>query len=185
MDSPTRALVAYATAAGSTSGVAECIATVLRDAGADVVCRPVGPDLDPAGHDVVVVGSAVHDMAWLPPALEFLRRAAATGAPVWCFSVGGLAHPDRGRGTRWLAAGERKRIAQGFPPSFRPRDHALFSGVVEVSSSPLWGRLFYRLTGGRDGDHRDWAAIRSWAQGVAAALPGRPAGTATPGPDPT
>ena len=49
MDDRTRVLVAYATAAGSTAGVAERIAVTLQAAGADVVCRPAGSDLDPAG----------------------------------------------------------------------------------------------------------------------------------------
>jgi len=55
MDDATRVLVGYATAAGSTTGIAERIAATLRDAGGDVTCRPVGPDLDPAAFDVLVV----------------------------------------------------------------------------------------------------------------------------------
>jgi menaquinone-dependent protoporphyrinogen oxidase len=35
---------------------------------------------------------------------------------------------------------------------------------------PLWGRLFYRLTGGRPGDHRDWPAIEAWAAEIARSL---------------
>jgi hypothetical protein len=68
MDAAPRALVAYSTAAGSTAGIAERIAQVLRDA-------------DLAGVDGLVVGSAVHDMAWLAPWVEVLRRAAASGTP--------------------------------------------------------------------------------------------------------
>src|SRR5688572_6065404 len=48
MDDATRVLVGYATAAGSTTGIAERIAAILHDAGGDVTCRPVGHDLDPA-----------------------------------------------------------------------------------------------------------------------------------------
>jgi menaquinone-dependent protoporphyrinogen oxidase len=58
-----RVLVTYASAAGSTAGVAERIAETVRIAGCEVVCRPIGPDVDPAGFDAVVVGSAVHNMA--------------------------------------------------------------------------------------------------------------------------
>jgi hypothetical protein len=67
MDTTPRVLVAYSTAAGSTAGVAERIAEALRRAGCEVACRPAGPDLDPAGVDALVLGSAVHNMAWLPP----------------------------------------------------------------------------------------------------------------------
>ena len=68
MDAAPRALVTYSTAAGSTAGIAERIAQVLHDA-------------DLAGVDGLVVGSAVHDMAWLAPSVEVLRRAAASGRP--------------------------------------------------------------------------------------------------------
>lgn len=162
-------LVAYATAAGSTAGIAERIAAVLTGTGCRAVCTPAGPDVDPAPFDALVLGSAVHEMAWLPDALAVLRRAAGTGRPVWCFSVGGLAHPD-GRTTRWMARGELGRIERGFPPGFAPRDHSLFAGVVDASRSPLWGRVFYRLTGSSSGDHRDWPAVEAWARSVAEAL---------------
>ncbi|RBY87743.1 flavodoxin domain-containing protein [Blastococcus sp. TF02A-30] len=175
------ALIAYATAAGSTAGIAERIAATLAEDGAEVTCRAVTDDLDPAGFDVVVVGSAVHSMAWLPPALAFLPKAAASGAPVWCFSVGGLASPDSGRVSRYLAAGELRRIETGFPHGFTPREHRLFTGVVDVTRSPLWGRVFYRLTGGSSGDHRDWAAVAAWARRIATAMHGKAsaAGSAT------
>jgi menaquinone-dependent protoporphyrinogen oxidase len=172
-------LVAYATAAGSTAGVAERIADVLRASGATVTCRVVGPDLQPAGHDALVVGSAVHDMAWLSPALDFLRRVPG-GRPLWCFSVGGV-NPGN-RLTRTMAHFEARRVAARFPAWLSPREHRIFGGIVDLSRTPLWGRAFYRLTGGRPGDHRDWPAIEAWASGIAAAL--QPA-TAAPQQGPT
>jgi menaquinone-dependent protoporphyrinogen oxidase len=162
-----RVLVAYATATGSTAGVAERIADVLGSAGATVTCRVVGPDVEPADHDAVIVGSAVHNMAWLPPALEFLRRVPA-GRPVWCFSVGGVQPKDRI--TRTMVGLEARRIAEGFPAGISPRDHRVFGGIVDMRSAPLWGKAFYRLTGGRPGDHRDWPAIEAWASGIARTL---------------
>ena len=172
-------LVAYATAAGSTAGVAERIADVMSTAGATVVCRPADPDLDVVGFDGLVVGSAVHNMAWLPGALALLRRVTASGdRPVWCFSVGGL--NPRGRLTRAFARREAQRISTQFPTGFAPREHRVFAGVVSMDGAPLWGRLFYRLTGTRSGDNRDWAAIESWARNVAGALTTATAGDGGP-----
>jgi menaquinone-dependent protoporphyrinogen oxidase len=169
MDEKTRVLVGYATAAGSTAGIAERIAAVLRDRGCDVVCRPVGPDLDPAGFDAWVLGSAVHNMAWLPPALDFLRRIpTADDRPAWCFSVGGIS--PRGPLTRRMTALEVRRVAQSFPDSFTARDHRLFAGIVRLSGTPLWGRAFWWVFGGRPGDHRDWPAIAAWAGSIADVL---------------
>jgi hypothetical protein len=71
-----RILVAHASAAGSTVGIAERIADTLRRGGCEVVCRPAGAAVNPRAFDGLVLGSAVHDMAWLPPALAMLREVA-------------------------------------------------------------------------------------------------------------
>jgi menaquinone-dependent protoporphyrinogen oxidase len=180
MDEKPRVLVGYASAAGSTAGIAERIADTLRAQGGDVACRPVGPNLDPSDVDAVVVGSAVHDMAWLRPAVELLGRIP-DDRPTWCFSVGGVA--PRGPLTRSMTAREVRRVEKGFPAGFRAREHRFFGGVVEMKGVPLWGRLFWRLMGGRPGDHRDWPAIEGWARQIAAALPRHPAdeGRESPG----
>src|SRR4051794_10283395 len=176
MDKTSRVLVGYATAAGSTESIAERIASMLRDAGAAVVCRPVGSDLDPTTFDAVVVGSAVHGMAWLTPALDFLGRVPAAATPrLWCFSVGGLAHPERTRLSRWMAGSELQKIEQRFPAGRRPREHRMFAGIVDLREVPLWGRLFFRVTGGRSGDQRDWPAIEAWAAHIASQLDALPA----------
>jgi|tagenome__1003787_1003787.scaffolds.fasta_scaffold20730701_1 menaquinone-dependent protoporphyrinogen oxidase len=161
-------LVGYATAQGSTAGVGERIATVLTDAGHEVVCRPVGPDLDPAAFDAIVVGSAVHNMSWLPAAIDFLGRAAVSDRPIWCFSVGGV--NPRGAVTARITDLEAKRVAKGFPQGFVAQDHRVFGGVVQMSGVPIRGRLFWRLVGSRPGNHRDWPAIDAWAESIAAGL---------------
>jgi menaquinone-dependent protoporphyrinogen oxidase len=149
MDRASRVLVGYATAGGSTQSIAELIADVLRDPGLTVVCRPVGPDLEPGAFDAVVVGSAVHGMAWLRPAVDFLSRLPAGEAPsLWCFSVGGLPHPERTRFSRWLARSELQKIEQRLPGGRRPRDHRMFAGIVDLRQVPLWGRS----SSGRPGD---------------------------------
>jgi menaquinone-dependent protoporphyrinogen oxidase len=169
MEETTRVLVGYATAAGSTTGIAERIATTLRHTGSEVVCRPVGPDVDPTSFDAFVLGSAVHNMAWLQPAVDFLGRLpSADERPIWCFSVGG--GDDEGPVVRRMAALEVRRVERASPAGFHAREHRLFRGVIrgviEMKGVPLWGRIFWRLIGGRPGDHRNWPAIDRWASGV-------------------
>ena len=72
--------------------------------------------------------------------------------------------------TRALAALEVRRVGQQFPVDLRVRDHRLFGGVVELADVPLWGRLFFRMIGGKAGDRRDWAAVEAWATGIADSL---------------
>jgi menaquinone-dependent protoporphyrinogen oxidase len=160
-------LVGYATANGSTAGIAERIAAGLRGSGCEVDCRPVGADLPPGGFDAIVLGSAVHNMAWLRPAIDFLHRIPGT-TPTWFFSVGGV--QPSGAVTRRLTDLEITRVEQGFPAQFRGREHKLFVGVVHMAGLALWGRIFWRLIGGRDGDHRDWPAIDRWAAAIGADL---------------
>jgi menaquinone-dependent protoporphyrinogen oxidase len=74
--------------------------------------------------------------------------------------------------TRRMTSLEVGKVEQGFPPGFRARGHRFFGGIVEMSGVPLWGKAFWRLFGGRPGDHRDWPAIEAWAGEIAAALPG-------------
>ena len=131
MDDTTHVLVGYATAAGSTAGIAERIASTLRDVGCHVVCRPIAPDLDPSAFDALVLGGAVHNMAWLPAATDFLRRLSTVDdRPVWCFSVGGSDSEGR-----WPGAWRPSRSAgsSGASPSnFHARDHRLFRGIIEM-----------------------------------------------------
>jgi len=176
MDEDRTVLIGHASAAGSTRGVAERIAARLAQSGVPGVCRALGPEVDPGAYGSWVVGSAVHGMAWLTPATEFLTRAAALhpGRPCWCFSVGGLT--PSGRVRSWLARQELARIARGFPAGLDVRGHRLFAGVVVTDGVPLAGRVFWRAVGGHPGDQRDWPAIDRWADDVAAELRDR-AGT--------
>jgi menaquinone-dependent protoporphyrinogen oxidase len=169
MDQGTPVLIGYATAAGSTRGVAERIAARLGQRGVRGVCRALGPDVDPAAYDAWVVGSAVHSMAWLPAATEFLTRAAALPVrPCWCFSVGGM--PPSGPVRRWMVDKELRRVERGFPAGLVVRDHELFAGVVVNEGLGLAGRVFWRAIGGHAGDQRDWPAIDHWADDVADGL---------------
>jgi len=164
----TRVLVCYATAAGSTAGIAERIADVIGAAGCEVSCRPAGPDVELSGIDAVVLGSAVPDMAWLPGALEVQSRIPQSGLPVWCFSVGSV--EPTGVLTRRLARMEAEQVQTGFPAGLNVRDHRVFRGVVMRDGVPWWGRLFYRAVGGRAGDHRNWRGIEEWAGRIAAEM---------------
>jgi menaquinone-dependent protoporphyrinogen oxidase len=171
-----RVLVAYATAQGSTRGVAERIASVLRERGLPADCLPVDQVSDLQQYDAVVVGSALHSQAWLPEAATFVtsRVPALTARAVWLFSVGmpgALARPLR----RW-AMREGPMAVAPFEGLVRARGSRLFSGVVSKRQLPLVSRAVFRLMGGSYGDFRDWEDIESWAAGVAGELgaPSRP-----------
>lgn len=163
-------LVGYATAHGSTRGVAERLAAGLGRAGLKADVRALEAVDDAGAYGAFVLGSAVHNQTWLDPARKFVRENLdlLASRPVWIYSVG---MPGALRGP-WKRLGplETPVIVQSLPAGLSYRSHALFSGVIRASQLPLGGRIRFRLLGGRYGDFRDWAAIEGWAAGIAAEL---------------
>lgn len=161
-------LVAYSSRHGSTASIAERIAARLRTAGLTVDCRPMGEVSEVSGHSAVVLGSALHDQAWLPEAMAFLARFSATldPLPLWLFTVGMPgALPRRLQGWARMEEGE---TAVKLAPLVHPRGHHLFSGAIHKKHLSRTGRVKFRMMGGRYGDFRDWAEIDGWADSVAA-----------------
>jgi menaquinone-dependent protoporphyrinogen oxidase len=85
-------LVAYATAHGSTRGIADRIVDRLQSRGVDSLTRPAADVHDISRYAAVVLGSAIHGGRWLPSARQFADRNAALlrERPVWLFSVSTL-----------------------------------------------------------------------------------------------
>src|SRR5690242_10999706 len=103
-------LVIYASEHGSTREIAERICGRLRAAGLEADLRPVDQVTDLAGYGAFVIGSAIHNQAWLPQAAEFAQRHGQelTGRPVWLFSVG-VPHALRGV-WKYLATREEAKV---------------------------------------------------------------------------
>ncbi|WP_112273825.1 flavodoxin domain-containing protein [Lentzea terrae] len=165
-----KVLVAYATAAGSTVGVAQRIAEVLRAHGHVVATSSVDQVTDAENYDAYVVGSAVHDQAWLPSGAAFLSRERRkfVDKPVWLFSVG-LPGSLHGPLRKWAGL-EEPAILAHLREDVTPVEHRLFSGVVRAEMLGKFGALVFRAVGGRFGDFRDWQAIEQWAATIAGAL---------------
>lgn len=122
------------------------------------------------GYGAVVLGSAIYDRAWLPEAVEFVRRNldALTGLPAWMFRIG-MRDALSGPIGALLKNAVPKEIA-GLPNTICPRDHHIFSGVIKPAQLSLGGRLMFRGLGGRYGDFRNWSEIDAWAKGIARQL---------------
>ncbi|WP_137990789.1 flavodoxin domain-containing protein [Streptomyces vilmorinianum] len=161
-----RVLVAYAGVHGSTRSIAERIAARLEEQGVQADVRPVDAVDDLRAYDVFVVGSAVHDMAWLPEALTFVHRGAEllVRRGVWIFSVG---MPAALRGPwKALVAKEEDHVVGGLIDELHPRGHRLFSGAIQPEHLSRTGRMKFQAMGLRYGDHRDWPAVDAWAREI-------------------
>lgn len=165
-----RVLVTYASTHGSTRGIAEHIATRMRDSGISADCVPIHEAQSVANVDAVVVGSAIHDQARLPEASHFLATHAneLVRKPVWLYSVGmpgAIARP-----LRKMAMREGPKVVASFASTIRLRDTQLFSGVVRKRQFPLVSRAVLRLMGGRYGDFRNWPEIDAWTARICSEL---------------
>lgn len=122
-------LVGYASAHGSTRGIATRVATRLREQGFEVDARPVDEAGPADGYEALVIGSAVHNGDWLDEAAAFLQDNARGLAerPVWLFSVG-LA---RVIGGRFEARAKPPRRVAAFLGTADRCEHHLFAGRIE------------------------------------------------------
>ena len=161
-------LVAYASANGSTAGVAERIATRLRERGLEAVAIPARGDL-PGDADAVVLGSAIHNGKWLRQAVE-AAPGLASGRAFWLFSVCSVGDTRSFFGKR-IAGFVRKRrreqpelAALRSAPGFR--GHRYFAGAIRPGDWGRVGTIVLRLAGGKFGDHRDWGDIDRWAERI-------------------
>jgi menaquinone-dependent protoporphyrinogen oxidase len=183
-----RIQVVWASRHGSTAGIAERIAEVLRTAGNEVMVADAARQPDPDGFDGFIVGSGVYMGSWLKEGVEFLERHQATLAtrPVWLFSSGPL--PGSSKETdstdplevalgpaQGIGSGGHRRIA-ALGTAIGVRDHRVFLGAYDPSDPPKSvSERFVRLMPGASrilpvGDFRDWDAIEAWAHDIANAL---------------
>jgi len=163
-----RILVTYASRTGSTIGVAEAIGQTLAESGIEVEVRPMQEVTDLSPYRAVVAGSAIQGKQWLPEAMQFLQthRATLTQKPFAAFLV-----------CMTLAIGNgkyREQVSDFMQPVRMlapPVSEGLFAGVLDISKVPSFrDRLMFRLSVffgvWSEGDHRDWDAIRAWAEGI-------------------
>ncbi|MEU3447526.1 flavodoxin domain-containing protein [Streptomyces thermolilacinus] len=167
-------LIVFASEHHSTQQIAARIGIRLTEHGHHVEAHEL-PLSEPTwpSCDACVMGSAVHDGAWLPAADAFVHEYAeplGTRA-VWMFSVGmtaALPGPLRLLASR----SEQPRIAR-LVDLVRPREHRRFSGVIRRGHLGRKGAVLFRLLGCRYGDYRDWADVDAWAAGISRELEGR------------
>jgi menaquinone-dependent protoporphyrinogen oxidase len=169
-------LIAYATDHGSTRGIADRIAGRLKQRGVGAEACVVADDLEVPRYEAVILGSAIHGGKWLPAARQFADRNAAPlrERSVWLFSVSTLGDeesmfPPRVANRLRALRKETPEVAE-MRRRLHPREHRDFAGAIARSHWPATGRAFFRATGGRYGDHRNWPAIDAWADHIAAQL---------------
>ncbi len=163
-----RILVTYASRNGSTAGVAEAIGKTLAEAGAQVDVLPMQDVKDLVPYRAVVAGSAIQAAQWLPEAMQFIQahRAELARKPFAAFLVCMTLAMKNGN--------YREHVATWLEPVralVQPVSEGLFAGMLNIRQVRSFGdRLKFRLSVlmgvWSEGDHRDWNAIRAWAESL-------------------
>ncbi len=159
-----KALITVASRHGATGEIGEVIAEILRDAGITVETRAPENVDSLAGYDAVVLGSAVYAGRWLEGARRFAERhhAELRTQPLWLFSSGPIGQP--------LAPTEESVDVSRLARELGAQAHRTFAGRIDPAALGWVERTITRMVKSPDGDFRDWEAVRSWADEIAAAL---------------
>jgi menaquinone-dependent protoporphyrinogen oxidase len=161
-------LVTYASRNGSTASVAEAIGKTLAESGAQVDVLPMQAVTDLAPYRAVVAGSAIRAAQWLPEAMQFVQahRAELARKPFAAFLVCMTLAMKNGN--------YREQVAAWLDPvcaMVKPVSKGLFAGALDIGKVPTFGdwlkfRLSVKMGVWSEGDHRDWNAIRAWAESL-------------------
>lgn len=167
-----KTLVAYATRYGSTSEVAEAVATVLRGQGVDAEVKSVKDVTALGGYAGVVLATPFYLGSMLKDARAFLElhRAALEVLPVALAALGPTRASDDMTEARKQLDGALTKLewlkpvaAEMFVGKYDPTRLRFLDKLVALPpASPLHGMAAH--------DERDWDAIRAWADALPAAM---------------
>ena len=157
-------LLAYATRYGSTQEVAETITAALRQAELAVDVQPMQEVKSLEHYDAVVLGVAIYNAKWHPNVHQFLSQyqESLSQRPLAIFALGPLSTSKAAmRNSRRQLDGELIKY-----PWLKPVALEMFAGKYDPSKPGL--SFFERLVPASD--HRNWDAIRAWANSLPAKL---------------
>jgi menaquinone-dependent protoporphyrinogen oxidase len=166
-------LVAYATRGGSTHEVADAVASTLRTQGLKVDVRPVESVESILHYSAIILGAPIYYGHWHKEMLRFIGQhtVAMISRPVAFFALGPLQNDaEEMRAARHVID---KALVQF--QWLTPVAGEVFVGRYDPSTMNPFERLLLKLPGSPlrkipAGDHRDWAAIRAWAEKLGSTL---------------
>lgn len=163
---PSKVLIAYSTKYGSTQGVAESIAEVLRGKYFTIDLLPAREVKDLDEYEAVILGTAMYAGQILADTRKFITRfdSKLKEIPSVLFILGPLSNnPQEVHGVQIQYAANQKKF-----PWYSPLNVQIFAGALDLKKLRFPDSLIklYRSSPKnpmRSQDSRDWKAIQSWA----------------------
>ena len=158
---PRKALIAYATWAGSTAEIAEEIAKTLREPLLDVDVKSVQEVKSLTGYDSIILGTPIRMSHPHPETVHFVRRFRAELPNLkLAFFVACLNMSEDNQQNRIQTEGYLEPLYKA-APGIKPISTGLFAGVMDATKLKGWWRFVMSRT--LQGDFRRWEKIKAWA----------------------
>jgi menaquinone-dependent protoporphyrinogen IX oxidase len=188
-------LIAYTSHSGSTREIAEFLGNELSVQGQRVDVLPISEVTDISPYESIIAGGLLYRFGWHPEVIGFLTRHLValrqkkvalfiTGmrlvktpdcdqAPYPVFIDPSIMPEKKGRRNPFDSYTTMKGYLNRVLPTIekiRPVSLGFFAGKVNLQALKLPEKLILGLlmllTGKHQGDYRNWASIRIWANGL-------------------
>ena len=163
-------LIAYASECGTTGEVAVAIGDALCENGNTVETKWIKNVKDINNYDAVIIGSAILYEDWMPEAREFVKnnQDILKNMPVAYF-ITCMALSSKEDAAMQQAIEYSDKLCD-LVPQVKPVSVGHFAGVLDYSKLSFLKRTLTKAAMARhkvkEGDYRDWNAIRSWAKSI-------------------
>lgn len=163
-------LVTYESQFGSTAEVANFIGKILAQDGSKVDIKKINVIDDLSSYSKIIIGSAIQYDKWMPEARNFVKTNQKTLSklPV-AFFFTCLALSEKTEKATQKAIEYSDKL-YSLAPQVNPVSVGRFAGVLDYSKMSFGFRIiakvFFATHGVKEGDYRDWNAIRSWAKSI-------------------
>jgi menaquinone-dependent protoporphyrinogen oxidase len=159
-----RALVGYATKAGSTAQVAVKMGQMLAQRSLPADARPLASVTDLAPYHTVVLGSPIRAGSLLPEALTFIQQNQAALQQkafhifILCMTLATDTEDNRNKVSAYL---------DPVRALVKPASEGLFAGVMDLNKLRGIERLIILAMKTSIGDYRKWDQINAWTEHIA------------------
>ncbi len=152
-------LVTYSSKTGTTTEIAQYIGKELTTLGLKVDVRSIAEVKNLSSYQAVIVGAPIYAGSWNKVAREFLEKnqSQLRKVPTAIFCVGlsfnKTDQKSKDQIEKYLEK-ERKLIS--------PKMEGRFMGRMDYKKLNFFEKMLCKMMGSKEGDFRDWNAIKNW-----------------------